>query len=45
MKAVLEEVLKAKIVTLDHFDPQLVGALGAAVFARDLAKKEIKNAA
>jgi len=45
MRAVLEEVLKAQIVTLDNFDPQLVGALGAAVFARDLAKKEIRNAA
>lgn len=49
MREVLEEVLKAKIVTLDGFDPQLVGALGAAVFAKGLAKglaaKELKNAA
>jgi predicted CoA-substrate-specific enzyme activase len=45
MKAVLEEVLKTKILTLDSFDPQIVGALGASIFARDLAKKEIKNAA
>ena len=39
MKAVLEETLKARIVTLDTFDPQLVGALGAAIFARELAAR------
>lgn len=34
MKAALEDTLEAKIVTVD-FDPQLVGALGAAVLAKE----------
>jgi CoA-substrate-specific enzyme activase, putative len=37
MKAALEETLEAKIVTVD-FDPQLVGALGAAVHAQEQAQ-------
>lgn len=39
MKAALEDVLQAKIVA-PNFDPQLVGALGAAVLARDYGQKE-----
>ncbi|CAG0962181.1 MAG: acyl-CoA dehydratase activase [Candidatus Methanoperedens sp.] len=38
MKAALEEVLKAKIVA-PEYDPQLVGALGAAVLARSYGQK------
>jgi len=39
MKAALEEVLEAKIVA-PNFDPQLVGALGAAILAQDYSLKE-----
>lgn len=38
MKAALEEVLKAKIVA-PEYDPQLVGALGAAVLAKSYGSK------
>ncbi|MFA4957645.1 MAG: acyl-CoA dehydratase activase [Candidatus Methanoperedens sp.] len=38
MKAALEEVLKAKIVA-PEYDPQLVGALGAAVIAKGFGSK------
>ncbi len=38
MKAALEEVLKAKIVA-PEYDPQLVGALGAAVLAKNYGQK------
>lgn len=38
MKAALEEVLKAKIVA-PEYDPQLVGALGAAVLAKNYGSK------
>ncbi len=38
MKAALEEVLKAKIVA-PEYDPQLVGALGAAILAKTYGSK------
>ena len=38
MKASLEEVLKAKIVA-PEYDPQLVGALGAAILAKNYGSK------
>ncbi|MCL4436801.1 MAG: acyl-CoA dehydratase activase [Thaumarchaeota archaeon] len=38
MRATLEEVLKAKIV-VSEFDPQLTGALGAAILARNYYTK------
>ncbi len=38
MKAALEEVLKAKIVA-PEYDPQLVGALGAAILAKNYGGK------
>lgn len=38
MKTALEEVLKAKIV-VPEFDPQLVGALGAAILAKNYGSK------
>ncbi|CAG0973580.1 MAG: BadF/BadG/BcrA/BcrD ATPase [Candidatus Methanoperedens nitroreducens] len=38
MRSALEEVLKAKIVA-PEYDPQLVGALGAAVLARNYSGK------
>ena len=38
MKAALEEVLKAKIVA-PEYDPQLVGALGAAILAKSYGGK------
>jgi predicted CoA-substrate-specific enzyme activase len=44
MKTALEEVLKAKIVD-PEYDPQLVGALGAAVLAKSYATREAKNGA
>jgi predicted CoA-substrate-specific enzyme activase len=44
MKAALEEVLNATIVD-PEYDPQLVGALGAAVLAKTYASREAKNGA
>jgi activator of 2-hydroxyglutaryl-CoA dehydratase len=44
MKAALEEVLKARIVD-PEYDPQLVGALGAAVLAKTYASREAQNGA
>jgi predicted CoA-substrate-specific enzyme activase len=43
MRKALEEVLKVKIVE-PVFDPQLTGALGAAVFAQALGAKDAKAA-
>ncbi len=42
MKVALEEVLKARIVE-PEYDPQLVGALGAAVLAKNYAAREAQN--
>jgi predicted CoA-substrate-specific enzyme activase len=44
MKAALEEVLNARIVD-PEYDPQLVGALGAAVLAKTYATREANNGA
>jgi activator of 2-hydroxyglutaryl-CoA dehydratase len=39
MKTALEDVLKSKIYVEKTFDPQLTGALGAAVLARNFGSK------
>jgi activator of 2-hydroxyglutaryl-CoA dehydratase len=42
MRKALEEVMKVKLAEPRH-DPQLAGALGAAIIAQDmLAKKKLK---
>jgi activator of 2-hydroxyglutaryl-CoA dehydratase len=41
MKTALEDVLKSKIYVETKFDPQLTGALGAAVLARSFSSKAI----
>ncbi len=41
MRKALEDVLKVNIVQ-PHFDPQLTGALGAAVFAQAIGAKEAR---
>jgi len=39
MKTAIEQALKVNIVK-PEIDPQLIGALGAAVIARNFARKE-----
>jgi predicted CoA-substrate-specific enzyme activase len=40
----LEDVLRVRILELDGIDPQIVGALGAALFARERLERQIKRA-
>jgi predicted CoA-substrate-specific enzyme activase len=39
----LQDVLGERIVVLDGIDPQIVGALGAALFARERVERELRR--
>jgi activator of 2-hydroxyglutaryl-CoA dehydratase len=39
----LKDVLGVDILKLDGIDPQIVGALGAALFARERRERELKK--